>query len=678
MFTQNLWGNCWYGLRCYQLSVPGLTPTTAGSYSAISQTVSVLAGTHSLSFDVKDSVTATQANYHKVHALIDGTVVWERDASGGTTDWEHVSIDVASYLSGKATATITFRLYESRAVSNFPIKASIDTVALTNTDLDDDMVSPGVWSTSTNGQGVAVDNVRNGTTEINSTSFTLLMWSAIVNSSDLSLFTTAQQAEILQRVNAASHFTIGEPHAQVAYTNARLIRDVQMMLIGQATGDTALYNQGVDYWDEWYAYTQQWGIREYGSTVYYGVDLGALLMAYSYLDDPLVRDEVENALDFFWYDVAATYLPGRETMAGSSSREYDWTHSSGPMYFLRIEGWRGTPLPIYTTFNYQVVLACGGDRVYHPTQSHWDLANTTPKTVEAITDSNRFLDRYAYIADDWALGSTSDSFTNVIPGAGGVTPYDKPISGSLVNGDPTVGAFALIPSPGTDPYGKTYTGSAPLHAPLFPVVAQEEGNLLTQLDLNPSAYKATSYTTNLMVPTAVDLILVDGLPVDPNQLGSTPATLTSTIAVRNGSSCASFRFLRADGIDGYPPTAAFVVDTAGAAIGMARFTITQFEAATRTQLLSDRAAVTVYARFGACADDAAAAAFAFATKTAKISQQQSATVHSSAVTTPEGDLLQVGTDLTNRRPLFRKVNGVAVAAPTILTVNGVDYGQVLD
>lgn len=678
MFTQNIWGNCWYGLRCYQFSVPASTPTTAGSFAAIGQTFPVSAGSHVLTFDVKDSVTATQANYHKIQALIDGAVVWERDASGGTTAWEHVTVDVGAQLVGKSQATLTFRLYQSRAVSNFPVTVSIDTVGLSGSGLDPDMESAGVWSTSTAGQGVSVDHVRNGSTEINSTSFTLLMWSAIVNSGDLSLFTPAQQAEILDRVNAASHYTIGEPHAQVAYTNARLIRDVQMMLIGQATGDTALYDQGVTYWKEWYAHTRQWGIREYGSTVYYGVDLGALLMAYAYLNDPAIRAEAENALDFFWYDIAATYLPGRQTMAGSSSREYDWTHSSGPMYFLRIEGWRTAVLPAYSTFNYQVVLAYGGDRVYHPTQDHWNLANTAPKTVEAVTDSNRFLDRYAYIAADWALGSTSDGFTNVIPGAGGPTPYDKAISGTLVDGDPGVGTFSLIPAPGTDPYGKTYPGSAPLHAPLFPVVAQKEGNLLTQLDLNPSAYRAASYTTSVLVPTAVDLVLVDGVAVDPAQLGSTPATLTSTITVRNGTACASFRILRADGIDGYVPQAAFVADSDGAAVGMARFTITQFEAETRTQLIADRAAVTVYARFGTCADDSAAAAFALATKTAKISQQQSATVHSSAVTTPEGDLLQVGTDLVERRPLFRKVNGVAIAAPSILTVNGVDYGAVLD
>jgi hypothetical protein len=678
MFTQNLWGNCWYGLRCYQLGVAGQTATTAGSFAQISQTVDVGTGPHELKFHVKDSVTAVQANYHKVQALIDGVVVWERDASGGTVDWEYVTLNVDAALQGKAQATLSFRLYQSRAVSNFPVKVSIDTTQLSGTNLDPDMDDPTVWSTSSGGTGVTVDQVTNGSTEINSTSFTLLMWAGIVNSPDFMLFTAAQRAEILDRVTAASYFTIDEPHAQVAYTNARLIRDIQMILIGQAVGDTDLYDQGVEYWEEWLDYTRDWGIREYGSTVYYGVDLGALMMGYGYVSDSALRAEFGKALDFFWYDIAANYLPARETIAGSSSREYDWTHNSGPMYFLRIEGWRTQELPSYTTFNYQVVLAYSGANVYHPSQPHWDLATTTPKTVEALTDPNRFLDRYAYITDGWALGSTSDSFTNVIPGFGGPTPYDKGINATLVDDDPGIGTLGIIPSVGTDPYGKSYTGSAPLHAPLFPVTVQSEGNLLTQLDLNPSGQRTTSFTTNLLIPADADLVLVDGTAVDTTTVGTSPAAVTSTITMRVGESCAAYRILRADGIDGHTPSAAFVVDSSGLDIGMSRFTITQYDVPTRTAMVADRAAVTVYMRLGSCIDDTAASAFAQATKTANISQQQSSTVHSSAVTTPEGSLLQVGTDLVDRDPLFRKVNGVASAAPSILTVNGVDYSGALD
>ncbi|GAA2907953.1 hypothetical protein JOD62_001294 [Microbacterium keratanolyticum] len=673
---QDIWGNCWYGVECYQFSVAPSTPTVAGASSLISRTVDLDAGPHVLSFDVKDSVTAVQANYHLFQALVDGQVVWERDVSGGTTDWEHVSVDVSSALSGSTSTTVSFRLLEKRGVTNFPVKVSVDSMTLTGSPIADD--APGAWTPSQTGAGVGVAVVANGTPEINATSFSLLLGAGILNAPQyFTQFTAAQQQTIRERFVLASRSTADASHAQLGYTNARLLRDVQMILVGQGAGDTALYQDGVDRWRDWLDYTREWGIREYGSTVYYGIDLGALMMGYGYVQDPVVREEFRKALDFFWYDIAANYLPGRETMAGSSAREYDWTHSNGPAYFLRVEDWRTRPLDSYSVFNYQVLVSYRG-LVYHPSPAHRTMALASPKIVEAKTDPNRFLDRYTYIENGRAMGSTSESFTNVIPGMGAPTPYDKAISISAVGSDPTVGTVSFVPSAGTDPYGKTYSGSAPLHAPLYPVTVQKGGELLTQLDLRPAGVRTASFETNILIPSVAEAVLVDGNVVDTSVVGETPATLTSTVTMWEGDSCVAVRVLRADGIDGHTVQAAFVVDQPGLDVGMARLALTQFESATRTALVADRAAVTLYARTGPCASFAEAQTFASQTALAKISQQQSATVHSSAVTTPGGDLLQVGTDIVAREQLFRKVNGVAVLAPSILTVNGFDYSTVLD
>lgn len=673
----DIWGDCWYGMECHQFTVAPSTPTAAGSAAIASRSVELGTGPHVLSFDVKDSVTAVQANYHAFQALVGGEVVWERDVSGGTTEWEHVSVDVSAQTSGAPSATVSFRLLEKRGVTNFPVHVSLDSMTLSGSPIDDD--SPYAWSTTQVGTDVEVIVGSNGTPEINATSFSLLLGAGILNAPQyFTQFTPSQQQTIRDRFVLAAKSTLEAPHAQLGYTNARLLRDVQMILIGQGAGDAALYRDGVDRWRDWLQYTREWGIREYGSTVYYGIDLGALMMGYGYVQDPVLRDEFRKALDFFWYDIAATFLPASETMAGSSSREYDWTHSSGPAYFLRVEDWRTRPLDSYSVFNYQVLVSYRGGQVYHPGAAHRALADTSPKVVEAKTDPNRFLDRYAYIEDGRAMGSTSETFTNVIPGMGAPTPYDKPISVSAVGSNPAVGTVSIVPSAGTDPYGKTYGGSAPLHAPLHPVTAQKGGDLLTQLDLSPAGTRTARFETNVLIPGGAEAVLVDGVAVDATTLGETPATLTSTVTLWEGDSCISVRVLRADGIDGQAPHAAFVVDQAGLDAGMARFAITQFESTSRTALLAERAAVTLYARTGACASLADAQSFASQTAAAKTSQQQSATVHSSAVTTPDGDLLQVGTDIVARDQLFRKVNGVAVLAPSILTVNGVDYSTVLD
>lgn len=675
---QEIWGNCWYGVECHQFSVAPSTPTVAGAAAVLERSVPLAAGPYVLSFDMKDSVTAIQANYHAFQALVDGVVVWERDVSGGTKDWEHVDVDVTSRLVGQTDVAVSFRLLEKRGVTNFPVKVSLDSVSLSGTTIGEDD-APTTWTSSQVGADVTVGVVPNGAPEINATSFSLLLAAGFLNTPQhFSQFTTAQQQTIRDRFTLAAQSTLDASHAQLGYTNARLLRDIQLILIGQGTGDTALYQAGIDRWRDWLDYTREWGIREYGSTVYYGIDLGALMMGYGYVQDPALRAEFGKALDFFWYDIAATYLPASETMAGSSSREYDWTHSSGPAYFLRVEGWRDRPLDSYSVFNYQVMVSYRGAHVYQPTTAHWALATTSPKVVEAKTDPNRFLDRYAFIEDGRAMGSTSETFTNVIPGMGAPTPYDKSISISAVGADPAVGTVSFVPSAGTDPYGKTYTGSAPIHVPLHPVAVQERGDLLTQLDLQPAGLRTASFETNILIPAGASAVLLDGVAVGTSNVAETAATLTSTVTVWEGESCIAVRILRADGIEGQAPHAALVVDQPGLDVGMARLAITQFESTVRTALTSDRAAVTLYARTGECTSLAEAQTFASQTALAKISQQQSATVHSSAVTTPGGDLLQVGTDIVARDQLFRKVNGVAVLAPSILTVNGTDYSAVLD
>ncbi|MPV37968.1 hypothetical protein [Georgenia subflava] len=452
MFTQNLWGNCWYGLSCYQLAVAPYTRTTAGSSASISQTADVTPGSHVLTARLRTTYLYASQNYHFLQALVNGQVVWQEDVTTTDESWREISVDVTDAVGDAGEATVEFRLLENRGVAQLPVSIHFDQIGLSGSDLVGDVDEPGVWTESTTGEGVTVGLTRNGSTDINSTSFTLLMLAGILNSDDVQLFTAAQRDEIEERVRAASYFTVDEPHAQLGYTNARLLRDIQMILVGQAIGDDVLYQQGLDYWRAWVDYTREHGIREYGSPVYYGIDLGALMMGHSYVTDDDLRSELAQVLDLFWYDIAANYFPGRESLSGSHSRDYDFTHGTGPVsYFLTIEGWQSMPLPVaYTTFNYQVIQSYYGEHVYHPDHRMYALAVAPVKEVTARTDANAFLDRYNYVTPRWALGSTSETFTNVIPGAGGPTPYDKPINLELA-GDRTTGTISIVPSWNTDP-----------------------------------------------------------------------------------------------------------------------------------------------------------------------------------------------------------------------------------
>jgi hypothetical protein len=113
-----------------QLSIPWNTSTKAGIFVEASQKVQIdpSASSYQISFWQQDSFEklALDENYHKKQLLVDGQVVWNGDvASDSANKWAKKSFDLTSYLQGKTSATITFRLYEQRGVSNFGIDVDI-------------------------------------------------------------------------------------------------------------------------------------------------------------------------------------------------------------------------------------------------------------------------------------------------------------------------------------------------------------------------------------------------------------------------------------------------------------------------------------------------------------------------------------------------------------------------
>ncbi|GAB3811979.1 hypothetical protein GCM10028820_04130 [Tessaracoccus terricola] len=672
-FVSQIWAGCYYGLQCLNLEVPYYTRTEPGSYAQFSQTVDVSEGEHVLEWAQRRSFPYGSGGYHLLQVLVDGTVVWQEQANSGDQSWETLSVDLTAQLQGKSRATIAVRLYEQRAVAQLPIKISFDNFALSNTNLNGDVKSEGVWDLETGGIGVSVGLQANSSSDINATSFTSLMLAGIMNSDDIDLLTPEQQTLLKERTRIASWNTVDEPHAQIGYTNARLIRDVHMILVGQATGDEELYQLGLANYRDWLAYTRQWGIREYNSPVYYGIDLGALMMAHNYLADDTVRAEFAWALDLFWWDMAANYFPARESLSGSHSRDYDFVRGTGPSaYFLSIEGWQNPDKPLnagYTTFNYQAMQSYWGEHIYHPHPAHTALAFKPEKEVEAITDPDRNLDRYNYVSSNWALGSTSESFTNVIPGAGGTTPYDKPFNLEL-GGGRELGQITLVPSWNTDPYGIDYPGSAPLHAPLFPTTAQHKGAVLTELDLNPAGQRVPAYYTSVLIPGDADLVLLDGEPVDTQVLGETVGSTTSTLTVMAGGACGVVRVLGAAGVEGQTPTASLVVDGAGLEQRMARFTISQFESETPVRLTTDSAPVGFYLQAADCATEQDARDLTAAVAAAPVVHSTEGDVRRIQLTAVDGTLLDIGTDTVLRDPAHRLVNGEPMVATDILTVNG--------
>jgi hypothetical protein len=122
---------CRGGRNCVQIEFPKSTASSAGDFAGVSQTVSVSsAATKTLSFWEDDDFGGTTAGFHILQALVNGTVVWQSDVAASSNGlWHHVSVNVTSALAGRASAALTFRIFDQKAVSNFHVAGFVDDVS---------------------------------------------------------------------------------------------------------------------------------------------------------------------------------------------------------------------------------------------------------------------------------------------------------------------------------------------------------------------------------------------------------------------------------------------------------------------------------------------------------------------------------------------------------------------
>ena len=110
------------------LVVPSETPTRVGDFVSATQAVRIdaRADTHQLRFFEQDSYPAGTAGYHFKQLLVNGKTVWSVDvAADPALTWTEHTFDLTPYVKGTSRATIAFRLYDEKGVSNFGVRMSI-------------------------------------------------------------------------------------------------------------------------------------------------------------------------------------------------------------------------------------------------------------------------------------------------------------------------------------------------------------------------------------------------------------------------------------------------------------------------------------------------------------------------------------------------------------------------
>ena len=127
------------------------------------------------------------------------------------------------------------------------------------------------------------------------------------------------------QMEAAGTWLMNHPiNGDLSYTNIYLMTSVDLVLLGEASGNATIANRGYAQLESWYKYTKSGGIAEFISPTYTAVDLQALNMGYIFAQSAANRVKMKAALDFIWADVKANFFVAQGSLAGAHSRDYDW------------------------------------------------------------------------------------------------------------------------------------------------------------------------------------------------------------------------------------------------------------------------------------------------------------------------------------------------------------------
>lgn len=356
----------------------------------------------------------------------------------------------------------------------------------------------------------------------------------------------------------------------VGYTNIYLMQSINLIMLGQALHDSAAGEDGLQRLKMWEGETQQFGIHEFGSPTYYGADLHTLTMAYRDTNDPALRATFGRILDLFWRDMAANEFLPRGDLSGPHSRDYFLLTGGGDGDdYLYLEGF-ADHLGVDPAVTAGILAYVGTDaKSYKPAESILALASQTPRVVEQRWGPDPSNERYNYVTDDFALGSTSGIYGT----------EDKLVNLELA-GPFSMPAISIVADSFDEPYGLEDSGVNRVHLPTHYLSVQREGALLVLVALDGryahsvegNRNAVTSLALNVLLPGHPDQLAVDGTPVDLAS-GAIPLDIGRTVALRVGKAAVALRVIAAAGALGQAPKLVLQSDGKGAEKGAARLSV---------------------------------------------------------------------------------------------------------
>ena len=341
-----------------------------------------------------------------------------------------------------------------------------------------------------------------------------------------------------------------------AYTNISIMNAQNLVLLGETLSRPEVLEEGLKRLRAFALQTALFGICEYNSPTYTGVDIGCLQVFNHFTVTPEAKQITDKLLKLFWSELVANSLPSAKRCVGSHSRDYDYLSGRGAvdayLYAAKIyeEDNPNRRIP------YTMLISD-----WRPTEDILSLATTTPRTVNYTWGADSSQYSSLWVGNDIALGIAGACYHNM----------DIPLAVNFKGENPMLPRAYFIADGRRDPYGKKVIneGTGPhqktLHLKPFwggTQVAKDALGLVVYRPFDFSTATNPTLESHIVLPLEGDEIFIDDTQVEftPAAPMAIPLTTKSCVFVRFGKTVAAFNVPMATSIKGDNAQIALVWD----------------------------------------------------------------------------------------------------------------------
>lgn len=195
------------------------------------------------------------------------------------------------------------------------------------------------------GGGFPWFNKRNDATDGNGTQF-IFRRLMIFYLQYGSLLPGIYQTKVVAMLNRASNAVLSH-RVDIRYTNIYLSQIANLLVFGEKFSGQSSAAQnalaiGKSNLSSWINLSLQEGVREYSTPQYYAENIYALSYALKFVNNPSIKSMLSNSLNYFWTDLAATWVANAGDMIGPHSRDYNPIRVKSDMLqpLMAYVGWR--------------------------------------------------------------------------------------------------------------------------------------------------------------------------------------------------------------------------------------------------------------------------------------------------------------------------------------------------